>query len=218
MAAVGPTFRAGAVKTSKVVLFLAALVPQALLVHGVLTNDLGANPAETIQLTTGRWAFRFLLLSLAITPVRRLTKWNVLIQYRRMLGLFSFFYASCHLAAYYAFDLNFSVGKVVGDTLKRPFIFMGMAAFLTMLPLALTSTKGWIRRLGKKWTQLHRLVYVSAVCAAIHFAWKVKVFTGDPVLYALAVTVLLAFRVVWTLTQGRPNALRYRERGVQPSR
>jgi sulfoxide reductase heme-binding subunit YedZ len=218
VAAVGLTFRSGVVKTSKVVLFLAALVPQALLVHGALTNDLGANPAETIQLTTGRWAFRFLLLSLAITPVRRITKWNVLIQYRRMLGLFAFYYASCHLAAYYAFDLNFSVAAVVGDTLKRPFIFMGMAAFLTMLPLALTSTKGWIRRLGKKWTQLHRLVYVSAICAAIHFAWKVKVFTGDPVLYALAVTVLLAFRLIWTLTQSRANALRYRERSVQPSR
>jgi sulfoxide reductase heme-binding subunit YedZ len=190
-------------RLSKVALFLAALVPQALLVRGALTNDLGANPAETIQLTTGRWAFKFLLLTLAITPVRRVTKWNVLIQYRRMLGLFAFFYASCHLAAYYAFDLNFSVTKVLGDTAKRPFIFMGMSAFLTMLPLALTSTKGWIRRLGKKWALLHRLIYVSAICAAVHFAWKVKVFTGDPVLYALAVIVLLGFRVVWTLLKDR---------------
>ena len=190
-------------RTAKVAVFLLCLVPQALLVHAALTNTLGANPAEAIQLTTGRWAFRFLLLTLAITPVRRLTKWNILIQYRRMLGLFAFFYASCHLAAYYAFDLNFSVPAVVGDTLKRPFIFMGMAAFLTMLPLALTSTKGWIRRLGKKWTLLHRLVYISAICAAIHFGWKVKVFTGDPVLYAGAVTVLLGFRIVWTLLQQR---------------
>jgi sulfoxide reductase heme-binding subunit YedZ len=201
------------VKISKVVLFIAALIPEALLVRGVLTNNLGANPAETIQLTTGRWAFKFLLLSLAITPVRRLTKWNVLIQYRRMLGLFAFFYAACHLAAYYAFDLNFSIAKVVGDTLKRPFIFMGMAAFLAMLPLALTSTKGWIRRLGKKWTLLHRLAYVSAICAAVHFAWKVKVFAGDAVLYAIAVAVLLGFRVVWTLTQARAKALRYGQQG-----
>ena len=201
MAGVGPT----AVKISKVVLFAAALVPQAMLVRGVLTNQLGANPAETIQLTTGRWAFKFLLLTLAITPIRRLTKWNVLIRYRRMLGLFAFFYASCHLAAYYAFDLNFSLPAVVGDTLKRPFIFMGMAAFLTMLPLALTSTKGWIRRLGKKWTLLHRLVYVSAICAAVHFGWKVKVFTGDPVVYAVVVTVLLGFRLVWQLTRERKN-------------
>jgi sulfoxide reductase heme-binding subunit YedZ len=211
VAAVGPT-RSGVLKRgAKVAVFIAALVPQALLVHGVLTNSLGANPAEAIQLTTGRWAFRFLLLTLAITPVRRLTKWNILIQYRRMLGLFAFFYASCHLAAYYAFDLNFSARAVVGDTLKRPFIFMGMAAFLTMLPLALTSTKGWIRRLGRNWTVLHRLVYLSGICAAIHFAWKVKVFTGDPVVYAVAVIVLLGFRVVWTLVNSRAKPLRYRE-------
>lgn len=190
-------------RVSKVALFLLALVPQALLVRGVLTNDLGANPAETIQLTTGRWAFNFLLLTLAVTPLRRLTHWNVLIQYRRMLGLFAFFYATCHLAAYYAFDLNFSVASVVGDTLKRPFIFMGMAAFLTMLPLALTSTKGWIRRLGKKWTLLHRLIYASATCAAIHFAWKVKVFAGRPVYYAIGVAVLLGFRLIWTLMKSR---------------
>lgn len=197
-------------RAAKVIIFLICLVPQALLAHAAVTNTLGVNPPETIQLTTGRWAFRFLLLTLAITPVRRLTKWNLLIQYRRMLGLFAFFYATCHLAAYYAFDLNFSIAALAGDTAKRPFIFMGMAAFLTMLPLALTSTKGWIRRLGKKWTLLHRLVYVSAICAAVHFAWKVKVFTGDPVLYALAVTVLLGFRVVWTLLKDRKPRLSVR--------
>ena len=163
--------------------------------RGVLTGDLGVNPAETIQLQTGRWAFKFLLLSLSVTPVRRLTGWNVVIQFRRMLGLFAFFYATLHLTAYYAFDLTFSISQLLVDTAKRPFIFMGMAAFLTMLPLALTSTKGWIRRLGKKWTLLHRLVYVTAICAAIHFAWKVKVFTGDPVYYAIAVALLLLFRV-----------------------
>lgn len=196
-------------KTAKVAVFIVSLVPLALLVHGALTNDLGVNPAETIQLTTGRWAFKFLLLTLAITPVRRLTKWNILIQYRRMLGLFAFFYATCHLAAYYAFDLNFSIPALVGDTAKRPFIFMGMAAFLGMLPLALTSTRGWIRRLGKNWTRLHRLVYVSAICAAIHFAWKVKVFTGDPVRYAIAVTVLLAFRVLWTLLKDQRAVVKF---------
>jgi sulfoxide reductase heme-binding subunit YedZ len=195
-------------RAAKVAVFVLALLPQALLVHAVVTGNAGANPAETIQLTTGRWAFKFLLLTLAITPVRRLTKWNILIQYRRMLGLFAFFYATCHLAAYYAFDLNFSIAKVVTDTVKRPFIFMGMAAFLTMLPLALTSTRGWIRRLGKKWTLLHRLVYVSAICAAVHFGWKVKVFTGDPVMYAIAVAVLLGFRVVWLLVHQRAKVAR----------
>jgi sulfoxide reductase heme-binding subunit YedZ len=128
-----------------------------------------------------------------------------------MLGLFAFFYATCHLAAYYAFDLTFSLKALVGDTAKRPFIFMGMAAFLSMLPLALTSTKGWIRRLGRKWALLHRLIYVSAVCATIHFAWKVKVFSGDPILYAVAVGVLLLFRLVWA-------ARRTAVRPIRPSK
>lgn len=188
-------------RAAKVVLFLAALVPAALLVRGMLTGDLGVNPAETIQLETGRWAFRFLLLTLAVTPIRRLTRWNRLIQYRRMLGLFAFFYGTLHLAAYFAFDLTFSIGGLVADTAKRPFIFMGMAAFLSMLPLAITSTKGWIRRLGKTWSRVHQLVYLSAVCAAIHFAWKVKVFSGDPVRYAVVVAVLLGFRLAWAVRE-----------------
>jgi sulfoxide reductase heme-binding subunit YedZ len=204
-------FRPGARARSlaKIALFAAALVPAGLLVRGLLGyTDLGVNPAETIQLETGRWAFKFLLLSLAVTPLRRLTGWNVVIQFRRMLGLFAFFYAALHLSAYYAFDLTFDLRQLFVDTAKRPFIFMGMAAFFTMLPLALTSTKGWIRRLGRKWALLHRLVYVSAICAAIHFAWKVKVLTGDPVWYAAAVTVLLGFRLVWPLATRRARPLR----------
>lgn len=204
MPPVGPAFRPGVIKSAKLFVFLVSLVPVALLVRGMVTGDLGVNPAETIQLQTGRWALKFLLLSLAVTPLRRLTGWNLVIQFRRMLGLFAFFYATLHLTAYYAFDLNFSVGELFKDTAKRPFIFMGMSAFLTMLPLALTSTRGWIRRLGKKWTQLHRLVYISAICAAIHFAWKVKVFTGDPVIYATVLTGLLLFRVAWQLRGQMP--------------
>ena len=181
----------------KVPIFLLALLPVALLIRGALTGNLGVNPAETIQLTTGRWALKFLLLSLTVTPVRRLTGWNVVIQYRRMLGLFAFFYATLHFSAYFAFDLNFAIDTMVTDVLKRPFIALGFSAFLLLIPLAVTSTRGWIRRLGKKWTQLHRLVYVAAVLATIHFAWKVKVFTGDPVYYAVVLTLLLGFRVVW---------------------
>jgi methionine sulfoxide reductase heme-binding subunit len=195
-------------RAAKVAAFLLALVPLALLVRGMLAGTLGANPAETIQLQTGRWAFKLLLLTLAVTPARRLTKWNVLIQYRRMLGLFAFFYATLHLTAYYAFDLNFSVAALLGDTAKRPFIFMGMAAFLLMAPLALTSTKGWIRRLGRRWTLLHRLIYISGICAAVHFAWKVKVFTGDPVLYAAVLILLLGFRLAWFVWKGQKPAPR----------
>jgi len=186
-------------KAAKVVVFLAALVPLALLIRGAVTGDLGVNPAETIQLETGRWALKFLLLSLAVTPVRRLTGWNVVIQFRRMLGLFAFFYATCHFLSYWSFDLNFAFSAMLGDVLKRPFIALGFTALLVMLPLALTSTKGWIRRLGKRWAQLHRLVYLSATLAVLHFAFKVKVFTGDPVWYAIALTVLLGARVVWRL-------------------
>jgi methionine sulfoxide reductase heme-binding subunit len=186
-------------RAAKVVIFLAALVPVALLVRGALTGTLGVNPAETIQLHTGRWALKFLLISLAVTPVRRLTGWNVVIQYRRLLGLFAFFYATLHFTAYWAFDLSFAFGAMVGDVWKRPFITMGFSAFLLLVPLALTSTKGWIRRLGKRWTLLHRLVYVAAILAVIHFAWKVKVFTGDPVIYTLILTALLGFRIVWAL-------------------
>src|SRR5262245_47933693 len=162
----------------------------------MLTGNLGINPAETIQLETGRWTFKFLLLTLLVTPVRRLTGWNVVIQFRRMLGLFAFFYGTLHFASYWAFDLVFAFGRMAADIAKRPFILMGFSAWLLMLPLALTSTKGSIRRLGRKWALLHRLIYLAAICAAIHFAWKQKVFTGDPVYYAAAVTVVLGFRVV----------------------
>jgi methionine sulfoxide reductase heme-binding subunit len=196
-------------KIAKALVFAIALVPLAMLVRGALTGTLGVNPAETIQLQTGRWALKFLLSSLAITPVRRLTGWNVVIQYRRMLGLFAFFYATLHLTSYWAFDLGFAWGAMAADVVKRPFITMGFSAFMLLLPLALTSTKGWIRRLGKRWTLLHRLVYVAAILAVIHFAWKVKVFTGDPVWYAVVLTLLLGFRVIWFLRQRSRSAPRH---------
>lgn len=193
---------------SRALLFATATLPAALLVRAFLTDTLGVNPPETIQLETGRWALKFLLISLAVTPVRRLTGWNQVIQYRRMLGLFAFFYATLHFLSYWAFDLTFAFGAMVGDILKRPFIAIGFAAFLLLIPLAVTSTKGWIRRLGKKWALLHRLVYVAAICAVIHFAWKVKVFTGEPVVYAAILVLLLGFRIVWMFRKNAPRAAR----------
>jgi sulfoxide reductase heme-binding subunit YedZ len=195
-------------RIAKALVFVIALIPVAQLVRGFLTGNLGVNPAETIQLATGRWALKFLLTSLAVTPVRRLTGWNGIIQYRRMIGLFAFFYATLHFASYWAFDLSFAFGAMVGDVLKRPFIALGFTAFLLLVPLALTSTKGWIRHLGKKWALLHRLVYLSAICAVVHFAWKVKVFTGDPVVYAAVLAVLLGFRVLWIWRQSHITAPR----------
>ena len=132
MTPVGPVFRPGVRGISKIVIFVAALVPAGLLVRGTLTGTLGVNPAETIQLETGRWALKFLLLSLAVTPVRRITGWNIVIQYRRMLGLFAFFYATLHLLSYWSFDLGFAVGDFAADILKRPFITLGFAAFVLL--------------------------------------------------------------------------------------
>ena len=188
-------------KPAKVLVFLACLMPFAWLVTRALTGRLGINPVEDLELTTGIWTLRFLVFTLLVTPVRRITGWNRVIQYRRMLGLFTFFYASVHFAIYIGIDQFFAFGFIVKDVVKRPFITMGFTAFVLMIPLALTSTTGWIRRLGRRWQVLHRLIYVSAVCAAIHYLWKVKVMIGSPVYYAAIVAVLLLFRAAWAVRQ-----------------
>ena len=191
----------------KGVIILAAFVPAGLLAYGLFyTGNLGPNPAETLQLETGIWALRFLLGSLAITPIRRITGWNRIISYRRIFGLLAFFYALLHLATYVVLDRYFDWTGVWEDVAKRPFITAGMIAFALMTPLALTSTKGWIRRLGKRWTQLHRLVYLSGIAAAVHYLWKVKVAVGAPVYYACVLAGLLLFRVGWALRKRRMTA------------
>lgn len=191
------------IRFAKPLVFTACLVPFAWLQFRAFTGRLSANPIEDITLTTGIWALRFLVLTLAITPVRRLTGWNRLIAYRRMLGLFAFFYAIQHVAIYVAdvtaVEGSFALAPVLRDIVKRPFITAGMIAFVLMVPLAITSTKGWIRRLGRRWQLLHRIIYISAIAAAIHYLWKVKVIIGSPVYYAGIIGLLLAFRVVWAL-------------------
>src|SRR5215217_392264 len=159
----------------KPVLFVAALGPAAYLVVLIFTGGLGVNPAETLQLETGIWSLRFLIVTLAITPIRRLAGWNRIIQYRRMFGLFAFFYASLHFLTYLVLDQYFDLDRIFQDIGKRPFITLGFLAFVLMIPLAVTSTRGWIRRLGRRWQVLHRLIYVSAVAAAVHYLWKGKV-------------------------------------------
>lgn len=183
----------------KAAVFAAALIPAAYLLYSLFYGDLGANPAEALQLHTGIWSLRFLLLTLAVTPVRRLTKLNRVIQYRRMLGLFAFFYGVLHLATYVVLDRYFDIKGIWEDVAKRPFITMGMTAFALMVPLALTSTKWSIRKLGKRWQPLHRLIYVSGIAAVIHYLWKVKIAQGPPVYYAVILGLLLGFRVYWTL-------------------
>lgn len=191
-------------KLVKLLSFFAALTPVVLLARALYTGNLGANPAETLQLETGIWTLRFLILTLAVTPLRRLTGWHRVIQYRRMLGLFAFFYGTLHFISYLALDQVFSLEGILDDVTKRPFITAGFVAFVSMIPLAVTSTKGWIRRLGRRWQVLHRLVYVAAMAGAVHYLWKVKVVIGAPVYYAAIVGGLLAVRA---LLAARKSAL-----------
>jgi len=184
-------------RTQKPVVFLFALAPAGWLAWRTLHDALGVNPVEELELTTGIWAYRFLLLSLAITPLRRLSGWNTLIRFRRMLGLFAFAYATAHLLIYVVVDQGLAFKYIVEDVAKRRFITAGMVAFVLLVPLAITSTKGWIRRLGRRWQSLHRLVYVSAAAAALHFIWKVKVAVGEPVYYAAILAILLGVRLLW---------------------
>jgi sulfoxide reductase heme-binding subunit YedZ len=158
---------------------------------------LGANPIKTITEETGTWTLRFLMLTLAVTPVRRLTGWNGVQRFRRMLGLFAFFYGTLHLFTYLWLDQFFVVADILKDIRKRPFITAGFTAFVLMVPLALTSTTGWIRRLGRKWQAIHRLVYLSAIGGVVHYWWLVKADTSRPLRYGALVAVLLVTRVVW---------------------
>ena len=184
----------------RVFTFIGCLVPAGLLTYrAFVTGDLGINPIETLTHDTGEWALRLLLASLAVTPLRRLTGWNRIIVFRRMLGLFAFFYAILHLSVWVVFDHYFTLSTMLEDIAKRPFITMGTISLLLMLPLALTSTKWAIRKMGKRWQTLHRLAYVSAAAAVVHFIWKEKVIIDETMIYAAVLAVLLAFRVVFAL-------------------
>jgi sulfoxide reductase heme-binding subunit YedZ len=177
----------------------AALVPAAALVYGFSTNDLTANPIDYITDTTGYTALSLLLLSLSVTPLRRLTGRNELIRLRRMLGLLAFFYACLHVSTWLVLDWFFDFASMAADIVERPFITIGMLTFILLIPLAATSTAGMIRRLGRRWQQLHRLVYVAGMTAVIHFWWVVKADFREPRLFALALCVLLGFRAWWML-------------------
>jgi methionine sulfoxide reductase heme-binding subunit len=179
----------------KPVMFVLCLVPLAVLVYRWETNQLGFNRAETVARYTGDWTLRMLLFSLTITPLRRMTGWNDLIRFRRMLGLFAFFYGSLHLFHYLSMDKAWFWPEIWDDLKVRRFFSMGWTAYLLMAPLALTSTAWAIRRMGKKWVLLHRLAYLSAVAGVVHFYWQGKAALWDPILYGVAVFVLLALRV-----------------------
>ena len=158
------------------------------------SNALGADPVAEIEHRLGLWAIRFLMLTLAITPLRQLTGWNVLVRFRRMLGLYTFAYASLHFAAWLGLDLRGYWLQIFEDIAKRPYITVGFLAWLLLVPLAITSTSGWIKRLGRHWARLHLLVYAIAVLAVLHFWWLVKSDIREPALYAGIAALLLGWR------------------------
>jgi sulfoxide reductase heme-binding subunit YedZ len=190
----------------KALVFCAALIPLARLAAGAALYPewLGANPAEYITRSTGDWTLRFLLVSLAVTPLRKLTGWHTLARFRRMLGLYAFLYGALHLSSYLTFDHAFAVTEIVKDIVKRPFITVGFITLVLMVPLAITSTNKMVRRLGaKRWMALHRLVYVIAPLGALHFWWMVKKDVTEPALYAAVLAVLLGYRVAARLAEQR---------------
>jgi sulfoxide reductase heme-binding subunit YedZ len=185
--------------TLKVAIVIAGLLPAGALIVGAFTDNLGANPIEYITHETGNFALAFLIVTLAVTPIRRLSGWHQVIRVRRMLGLFAFFYACLHLLTWIVLDQFFDAGAMVEDVMKRPYITVGMAGFVCMVPLALTSTAGMIRRLGRRWQTLHRLTYVAAIAGVVHFWWLVKADLTEPQRWAAALTLLLGLRAWWAV-------------------
>lgn len=181
----------------KAAIWLTGLAPVAWLTVGFFRGTLGVLPVDTIILVEGRWTLVFLLATLAVTPVRRLTGWNRAIQLRRLLGLFAFFHACVHFLAYAGIDRLFALGYILEDVRDRRYITAGFAALVLLVPLAVTSTRGWIRRLGKRWLKLHRLVYLSASLGVLHFYWKVRADTFWPLVAALTLAGLFAVRIVY---------------------
>lgn len=195
-------------------LFLACLAPSAYYAWGVQADALGANPVEAVTRGMGTWALNFLLITLTVTPLRKYSGWAWLARLRRMLGLFTFFYAALHLATYLWFDQFFDWPAIAKDILKRPFITVGMITFALLLPLAASSNAFAIRKLGgRRWQELHRSVYLIGLLAVLHYGWMVKADLSKPLLYALLLAVLLGLRVGWRIQErNRQLAGAYRDK------
>lgn len=195
------------VRYGKPLLFTLCLLPLGTLIWRTAADQLGANPVEEVLHCTGSWALRLLLMTLAITPLRQLTGYGWLLRFRRPLGLFAFFYAALHLAVYLILDRTLNWDEVLTDLTKRPYITVGFAAFVLLVPLAVTSTRGWQRRLGHRWQLLHRCVYLIAVLGVLHFIWLVKADLLEPLIDATVLAVLLALRLPWPGLGGRRRPL-----------
>lgn len=183
----------------KVLLFIVCLYPLFSLVWGLFTNQLGVNPVETLTRSSGLWGLRFLLITLCVTPLRWLTGINQLTRFRRMLGLYAFFYATVHMLLYLGLDQFFDWSEIWRDIVKRPFITVGFINFIALLPLAFTSTNKMVKRLGgRRWKQLHKLTYFVAMAACLHFLMLVKADIREPVIYIIILSVLLGVRLIYT--------------------
>ena len=193
------------IRWSKILLFALCLAPLGWLGWRAWHEALTANPIEYVTHFTGDWTIRFIVVSLAVTPLRRLLNRPVLIRYRRMLGLFAFFYGSLHFLTYFCIDQFFDFHAIAKDIAKRPYITVGFAGFVSLIPLAVTSTAGWIRRMGgRSWQRLHRLVYVTAIAGVVHYYWLVKSDIRLPALYAVLVALLLGYRAgAWNRSGAR---------------
>ena len=186
------------ISSLKALLFLLCLIPAGLLVQGFFDDTLGANPIEAITHATGEWTLRFLLITLAVTPLRKLTHWHWLVRLRRMLGLYAFFYAALHFSTYIVLDQFFDWSAIVLDVLKRPYITVGFSAFVLLIPLAVTSTHAMVRRLGgRRWQALHRSVYGIAILGVVHYWWLVKSDLTGPLIYSAILAALLGVRAWW---------------------
>lgn len=194
-------------KWTKVFVFVLCLVPLGVLIWRGFQNDLTLNPVQFVEHSTGDWVLRFLAITLAITPLRKILRLPQLIRFRRMIGLFAFFYLCLHFTTWLALDRFFAWAQIVDDISKRPYITVGFTAFLLLIPLAVTSTAGWIRRLGgKRWQKLHRLIYIAAVLGVIHYYWLVKSNHRTPLVYAAIMAVLLGWRLgVWLYGRGKDS-------------
>lgn len=181
----------------KVVVWLIGLAPVVWLTAGLFADTLGVDPVQVVIHVEGRWTLVFLLATLAVTPVRRLTGWNRVIRLRRLLGLFAFFHACVHFLCYAGLDKLFALTHILEDVVERRYITAGFAALILMVPLAVTSTKGWIRRLGRRWQRLHRLAYVAAGLGVLHYFWKVRADTFWPLVSAAVLAGLFAVRLVY---------------------
>lgn len=181
---------------ARLFIFSICLLPFLLTVYGAFTGQLGVNPVETIIRNMGDWALYFLFITLAATPVYKLFKWPVLLRYRRMLGLYCFFYACVHFLSYVWFEQFFNLSEILADIIKRPFISMGFISLLLLLPLAVTSNRYMMRRLGKNWSRLHKLIYPISVLLLIHYFWMIKADYQQPLIFTLVLILLLGFRLL----------------------